>query len=158
MGKYLDIIRCVEAERTTTETTKTTKAPEFGRIGRFGRTFSDLEGRCPEHVDLVDWHCAIEDGRRFLAQWGEQAEALGWTVQDLFGLAPMPERPRANYRRVSRLDGTGLIWLLRGRPVIALTEFTAAIQADNNVMTYRRRAEPNFEPEGRFGTQGRTRP
>jgi hypothetical protein len=51
----------------------------------------------------------------------------------------MPARPAANYSRLSRYDETGLIWLLRGRPVIALTATTAAIQhLGGNVTTYRR--------------------
>jgi hypothetical protein len=33
-----------------------------------------------------------------------------------------------SYRRLSRHDQTGLIWLLQGRPVVALTEAAAAIQ------------------------------
>jgi hypothetical protein len=66
---------------------------------------------------VADWQQAVEDGRRFLARWGEQTKALGWTAHDLFGLAPPPERPAASYRRLSRYDMTGLIWLLRGRPV-----------------------------------------
>ena len=40
---------------------------------------SHLEARCPELVDSSSWQHSIEDGRRFLAHWGEQAEALGWT-------------------------------------------------------------------------------
>jgi len=40
-----------------------------------------------------------------------------------------PEKPASNYRRQSRYDDTGLIWLLHGRPVIALTETVAIILA-----------------------------
>src|SRR5689334_13214251 len=72
--------------------------------------------------------------------WGERAEAFGWTNRDLFGLAAVPEKPAASYRRLSRYDMTGLIWLLRGRPVVALTEATAAIQGRSRppeaAMTY----------------------
>jgi hypothetical protein len=46
----------------------------------------------------------------------------------LFGLHTPPERPHPSYRRLSRYDETGLVWLLQGRPVVALTEATAAIQ------------------------------
>ena len=60
--------------------------------------------------------------------WGEPA-ALGWTSRDLFGLHRPPEKPHPSYRRLSRYDETGLIWLLRGRPVVALSERTAAIQS-----------------------------
>jgi hypothetical protein len=81
----------------------------------------------------------VEDGRRFLAKWGAQAEALGWTSADLFGLHTPPERPHPSYSRLSRYDATGLCWLLQGRPVVALTEATAAIQGPTGaITTYRR--------------------
>jgi hypothetical protein len=97
----------------------------------YGRVLATLCERCPEHVELSDWQCAIEDSRRFLAQWGNQAEALGWTARDLFGLAAIPNEPVANYRRLSRYDQTGLIWLLRGRAVTALTKSTAFDRESN---------------------------
>ena len=65
----------------------------------------------------------------FLAKWGRQAEALGWTARELFGLHPVPAQPVPTFRRLARYDTTGLIWLLQGRPVIALTETDAAIQS-----------------------------
>jgi hypothetical protein len=100
-------------------------ADDLIRISRFFRTLQELERRCPAHVDPPDWMQAAEDGRKFLASWSQQAEALGWTVQELFGLHPVPERPAPTFRRSSRYDTTGLIWLLQGRPVVALTETTA---------------------------------
>jgi hypothetical protein len=100
--------------------------------------FRALERRCPEFVEAVRWQQAVEDGRRFLASWGEQAHALGWTARELFGLHTPPERPAANYSRLSRYDETGLAWLLRNRSVISLTETTAAIQGATAVLTYRK--------------------
>jgi hypothetical protein len=100
--------------------------------------FRALERRCPEFVEAVRWQQAVEDGRRFLASWGEQAHALGWTAGELFGLHTPPERPAANYSRLSRYDETGLAWLLRNRSVISLTETTAAIQGATAVLTYRK--------------------
>jgi hypothetical protein len=121
----------------------------FCRFGRFGRTFSELERRCPEHVDLDSWRQTVEDARWFLSKWGEQAEALDWSAADLFGLAPVPEKPAANYRRLSRYDQTGLLWLLRGRPVVALTDTTAAIQCPTGaIVTYRRHDKPALGPLG----------
>jgi len=121
----------------------------FCRFGRFGRTYRSLEARCPAHVEAADWQQAVEDGRRFLAQWGERADVLGWTARDLFGLAAVPDKPAANYRRLSRYDETGLIWLLRGRPVVALTTDTAAIQSPSgNVTVYRKHAKPALGPLG----------
>jgi len=118
-------------------------------LGRLCRTFKRLDFRCPNHVQADRWEAAVEDGRRFLAQWGEQAEALGWTARDLFGLAPVPDQPRPSYRRLSRYDETGLIWLLRGRPVLALTEGTAAIESPTGtVSVYRRHNKPALGPVG----------
>lgn len=95
------------------------------------------------------WEAAVEDGRRFLTQRGTQADALGWTARDLFGLAPVPDQPRPSYRRLSRYDETGLIWLLRGRPVLALTASTAAIESPTGTVTiYRRHNKPALGPVG----------
>lgn len=117
--------------------------------GRFCRTFEHLESRCPDLIPNDRWQQAIQDSRRFLAQWGEQAEALSWTAKDLFGLAPLPTRPRPSYRRLSRYDETGLIWLLRGRPVLALSEHTGVIENTTGSITiYRRHNKPALGPLG----------
>jgi hypothetical protein len=60
----------------------------------FGRVFEALEARCPDYIEPGRWQQAVEDGKRFLAQWGEQAAALGWTTQDLFGLHTVPDARR----------------------------------------------------------------
>ena len=110
---------------------------------------SALESRCPDLVPVDRWQAAVEDGRRFLARWGEQAEALGWTARDLFGLHQPPATPHPSYSRLSRYDETGLIWLLQGRPVVALTEATAAIQSSTGAITiYRRHNKPALGPPG----------
>ncbi len=102
-----------------------------------------------DYVDAADWLQASEDGRRFIAHWGEQAEALGWGPADLFGLHTPPEKPAPSYRRSSRYDETGLIWLLHGRPVIALTETVATILAPSGVkLSYQRTATPRRSPLG----------
>ena len=66
----------------------------------------------------------------------------------MFGLHPVPDKPAANYRRLSRYDETGLIWLLSSRSVIALTETTAAIQGATAVLTYRKLNKPALGPVG----------
>ena|SRR5262245_4107562 len=58
------------------------------RLDRLDRAFTALEARCPNHVSVMRWQHAVEDGRRFLGAWGKQAEALGWTPADLFRPAP----------------------------------------------------------------------
>jgi len=115
----------------------------------YAPTVAALECRCPDHINTADWRQAVADGRRFLAQWGEQAAALGWTTLDLFGLASAPEKPAPNYRRLSRYDETGLIWLLGGREVVALTDTTAAIKTATGAVTvYRRYNKPALGPVG----------
>ena len=52
----------------------------------FAEALAALERACPDYVEANRWWQAIEDGRRFLARWGDQAVALGWTAEDLFGL------------------------------------------------------------------------
>ena len=119
------------------------------RVLSYGRVFSTLCERCPRCVERARWQRAINDGERFLAEWGEQAEALGWTVRDLLGLHEVPANPHPTYQRLSRYDCTGLIWLLQGCPVVALTEATAAIRMPSgNVTTYRKHNKPAFGPLG----------
>jgi hypothetical protein len=116
---------------------------------RYGRVMAVLEACCPELVPVDRWQLAVEDGRRFLARWGEQAEALGWTARDLFGLQQPPEDPHPSYSRLARYDESGLVWLLRGREVIVLTEATAAIQSSTGATTiYRRHNKPALGPLG----------
>jgi hypothetical protein len=98
-----------------------TKAPEArdDRVAPLTTALSDLERDCPDHVGTRDWQYAVEDGRYFLAQWGSEAQRLGWTADDLFGRPDMPKSPAWNYRRLARLDQVGLVWLLHGRKVSA---------------------------------------
>jgi hypothetical protein len=127
------------ATRQKKENDKSRPFPSFGRLSRFCRPLSKLEQRCPDHVEIADWQQAVEDGRAFLARWGRQAERLGWTPRDLFGLAPIPDKPSPSYRRLARVDHLGLIWILRGRPVVALTNATATIRSSaDGALTYRR--------------------
>lgn len=114
-----------------------------------GSVLADLESRYPDLVPIDRWQAAIEDGRRFLARWGNQAEALGWTARELFGLQTPPAKPHPSYSRLSRYDETGLIWLLQGREVVALTEATADIQSSTGaITTYRRHNKPVLGPVG----------
>ena len=116
---------------------------------RLELTLLALAKKCPAQIDEATWLQAVADGRRFLAQWGKQAEALGWTARELFGLAAIPDKPHPRYRRPSRYDETGLIWLLRGRQVLSLTESTAAVENQTGAVTvYRRHNKPALGPLG----------
>jgi len=110
---------------------------------------SALRARCPDHVPSDRWEQAIKDAGAFLTKWGVQARALGWTERDLFGLHPMPDWTAANYSRLSRYDSTGLIWLLQGRQVVALTDTEAVILArSGSDLTYRKYNKPALGPFG----------
>ena len=119
------------------------------KLGALRNVFTVLEHRCPDYVEPDRWQQAVEDGRRFLPQWGEQAVALGWTPRDLFGLHRLPDKPAASYQRLSRYDESGLVWLLHGRQVVALTEATASIKGTRgNINIYRKNNKPTLGPEG----------
>jgi hypothetical protein len=105
-----------------------------------------LRSKCPELVEPERWLQALSDAEAFLAVWGPEARMLGWTVGELFGLHPLPEQPAPTFRRLSRYDTTGLIWLLQGRPLIALTETEAAIQSAGAVVMYRKHRKPAYGP------------
>ena len=125
MGRYLDIFQRRGA------TYSEPPQPGFIRIDRLFRALEALEIRCPEQVELRRWQQAVDDGWRFLSSWGEQAAALGWSDHDLFALHPVAPD--------SRYDTMGLVWLLRGRPVVALTASTATILLrSGSTLTYRR--------------------
>jgi len=118
--------------------------------GRYRKVFAHLQLKPPALVDVGRWRQAVEDGKRFLAKLGEQAESLGWDSRDLFGLHTPPAKPHPSYRRLSRYDATGLIWLLQGRPVTMLTEATATILNPDTgaITTYRRFNKPALGPLG----------
>jgi hypothetical protein len=160
-GLYLEKLRALTSKKGVGEAPSKPSKHSFesceGAQGRafsnfpagYSRTMAALEARCPDLVLVDRWQAAIEDGRRFLARWGDQVEALGWTARDLFGLHTPPAKPHPSYSRLSRYDETGLIWLLQGCEVVALTEATAAIQSSTGaITTYRRFNKPALGPIG----------
>jgi hypothetical protein len=110
----------------------------------FRHALDAIERRCPDMVSIADWQQGVIDAQRFLRTWERQVRDLGWTTADLFGLYEPPANPGLTYRRLGRYDATGLIWLLRGRPVVAVTAESAAIgAAGGGVVTfYCRKAKP----------------
>jgi len=114
----------------------------------YASALATLRAECPAYVDAADWQQAIEDGQRLVTQWGKQAEGLGWAPADLFGLHIPPEKPAPNYRRLSRYDKTGLVWLLRGRRVVDLTNDKAVIATATGTVSYRRYNKPALGPFG----------
>jgi len=90
----------------------------------------------PGNVPLHRWQRFVGDVGLFLDRWAAHGAALGWGPHDLFGCDR--DRPFA------RIDQAGLLWLLNGDKLIALTENTATIERRTHAhQTYRRKpAEP----------------
>jgi len=99
----------------------TSRKPVEPYSGSFADAMKGLSSANPT-ADEARWQQALEDAMAFLTDWGTQAEAYGWTAEDLFGLDE--STPLARYDRM------GLIWLLKGRKVVALSENSATFDND----------------------------
>jgi hypothetical protein len=74
----------------------------------------------PRDIPQRRWAQFIDDSLRFLASgWADRAGPLGWTALDLFGCDCI--KPWA------RIDRMGLLWLLNGQCLLALSADVAAI-------------------------------
>ena len=88
--------------------------------------------RPPAGVAVWRWHQVIDDAGRFLDGWAVQATALGWRTLDVSGVH--------GAKPVERFDAAGLVWLLRGAKVVAITEKTAKVKtASGAAQTFSRR-------------------
>ena len=85
----------------------------------FSEELQSLRATNPTNDDRR-WRQACSDAGRFLRMWGEDAVALGWRTKDLFGLHPLA--PLARY------DAMGLVWVLMGRRVEALSANEAILE------------------------------
>ncbi len=86
----------------------------------------------PPHSAWSDekWKTLQEDALRFLREWAAQAHRLGWDALDLFGAH--------RTKPTARLDCMGLVPLLKGRPVVVITENSAAIRSvSGGTLTFR---------------------
>jgi hypothetical protein len=94
-----------------------------------------LDPACPPPCEIppTRWLRFIDDCGRFLDDgWAARAEALGWGPLELFGCDRI--------KPFARLDRAGLLWLIDGRKLLALTADTAAIATHSGgKLTYYRR-------------------
>jgi hypothetical protein len=82
-------------------------------------------------VPAARWRQFVDDVGHFLDHWAAHARALSWGPYDLFGCDR--DRPFA------RINRNGLLWLLNGRHLVALSGDTAAIEDRSGVrQTWRR--------------------
>ena len=92
----------------------------------------------PEHA----WRQLIVDAERFLDRWAAQAHRLGWPGWELFGC----------HRRApwGRIQGMGLVLLLRSDQIAALTATEAVIRTSTGAhQTYRRKPCDPLHPAER---------
>jgi hypothetical protein len=88
------------------------------------------------------WQQLIVDAKRFLDGWSQQAVALGWPDWELFGC-----HKRAPW---GRIQGMGLVLLLRGDQIAALTATEALIRTRTGArQTYRRKLADPLHPAER---------
>jgi hypothetical protein len=89
-------------------------------------------GQPPADVPPKRWIQFVDDCGRFLASgWAAKAETLGWGPLDLFGCDRV--------KPCARIDRAGLLWLLNGRKLLALTANAAAIAtASGGSLTFRK--------------------
>ena len=93
----------------------------------------------PASIRAPRWQQIIADADRFLGDWAAKASALGWETVDVFGAHPT--------HPIQRLDCAGLILLLRGDALLAITAVTARIRSRSGAeTTYYRRPQPSAVP------------
>ena len=65
------------------------------------------------------WQQLVDDGGRFLDDWGRDVSKLGWRAVDVFGVDP--DAPEQRY------DGMGLVPLLQGHRVCVVKPNAAGV-------------------------------
>jgi hypothetical protein len=83
----------------------------------------------------LHWSQFVRDARRFLEEWGAEAARLGWSAEDLFGVHPLA--PEARY------DVMGIVPLIRGNEVIAISKHRATIRTPGGGLLTYYRYRPN---------------
>jgi hypothetical protein len=98
------------------------------RVWAEGFARLDRDQPPPSDVPPSRWRQFVDDVGRFLdGPFRTIAAALGWGPYDLFGCNR--DRPFA------RIDQGGLLWLLNGRKLVALSEDAAVIESPDGVRT-----------------------
>jgi hypothetical protein len=96
----------------------------------------------PRNYPERPWQQLIVDAERFLDGWTAQAAAFGWPSWELFGCSR-----RAPW---GRIQGMGLVLLLRGKELAALTATEAVIRTATGAhQTYRRKPLDPLHPAER---------
>jgi hypothetical protein len=103
-----------------------------GSPAKWHAILAELEAKnCPERISPDRWQEVISDAETFLARWGSAAHSLGWTALDLFGVHP--------FAPAARFDVMGLLLLVQGGTVVALTANAATIRRKTGALLSCRR-------------------
>ena len=119
-----------------TATTKIQQGPacgaEAGSPPEWHAILAELRERnCPDWMTSTRWTEMLSDGDVFLDRWGDISRRLGWTALDLFGVHPTAP--------AERFDVMGLLPILQGAEVVALTAQAATFRRRSGaILTYRR--------------------
>jgi hypothetical protein len=98
--------------------------------------------RVPHRWPATTWPQFIADAQAFCRDWAERAFLSGWAAWELFGC----------HRRApwGRIQGMGLVLLLHGRELVALTDGEAVIRTGTAAhQTYRRKLHDALHPSER---------
>jgi hypothetical protein len=123
-------------------------APAAGIHGPTGVPAGWVEGiarltemPCQGRFPAPRWAAMVTDAETFLDSWAATAHRLGWPAWELFGC----------HRRApwGRIDGMGLVLLLKGNEIAAMTPSEAVIRTRTGArQTYRRKpADPLLPAE-----------
>ena len=105
---------------------------EGSDVAEWHAILAGLKRRGPaDWLSHEQWRGLLSGAENFLTRWGSAAHLLGWTSLDLFGVHPIAP--------AARFDVMGLIPILNGAEVLALTSQTATMRrASGATLTYRR--------------------
>ncbi len=105
---------------------------DAGAPREWAEGFARLDpARPPGDVPRERWLAFLDDCGRFLdGGWGPRAAALGWGPLDLFGCDRV--------KPFARIDRQGLLWILGGHRLVALTAELAKFETETGKrLTYR---------------------
>jgi hypothetical protein len=98
--------------------------------------------RVPHHWPAATWPQFIADAQTFCRGWAEKAFLSGWAAWELFGCH--------RHAPWGRIQGMGLVLLLRGHEIAALTATEAVIRTSTGAhQAYRRKPADPLHPTER---------
>jgi hypothetical protein len=97
---------------------------------------------CPVRFPAPRWALVVSDAEAFLDSWAAVAHRLGWPAWELFGC-----HGRAPW---GRIQGMGLVLLLKGNEIAAMTQCEVVIRTGTGArQTYRRKPTDPLHPAER---------